>query len=149
MESTRQTELSNYRAKVTPYLCAKNAAAAIRFYKEAFRAVEALRLLDGEKVSHAEIKIGEASIFISDEFPEIDVFSPDSIGGSPVMIVLDVGDVDAMFAQAVKAGAKVARPLEDTFRGEMRNGKLVDPFGHRWMLLTWRGEKATGRKSEA
>jgi PhnB protein len=64
----------------------------------------------------------------------INVLSPETIGGSPVMIVLDVQDVDTLFNQAVAAGAKVDRPLMDRFDGALRNGKLSDPYGHRWML---------------
>jgi PhnB protein len=137
MDSAAKPHATGYRASATPYLCAMDTAAAIQFYEEAFGAEEKVRLMDGARISHAEVKIGEASIFISDEFPEIGVLSPDSTGGSPVMIVLDVGDADEMFAHAVAAGAKVARPMSDGFGGAMRNGKLVDPFGHRWMLTTW------------
>ena len=72
---------------------------------------------------------------LSDEYPEMDVRSPETIGGSPVMLHLYVEDVDATFAQAVAAGAKVVRPLEDQFYGD-RAGKLQDPFGHSWYLAT-------------
>src|SRR5262245_24232194 len=127
----------NALTTITPYLCAKNAADAIEFYKRAFGAVETYRIPDVDgKVSHAEITIGDALIMISDEYPEINVFSPVSIGGSPVMIVLDVPDVDALFNQAVAAGATVDRPVMDRFDGALRNGKLSDPYGHRWMLTT-------------
>jgi len=121
----------------TPYLCVRDTAAAIAFYERAFGAREIARLpqLDG-RIGHAEIRIGEAPIFISDEFPEIGVLSPQSLGGSPVMIVLDVADVDALFDRAVAAGATVDRAVADQFGGAHRNGKLSDPFGHRWMLLT-------------
>jgi PhnB protein len=129
----------HYRNTVTPYLCVKDSAAAIAFYQKAFGAVETVRFTDDEgRIGHAEIRIGEAAIFISDEFPEIGVLSPSSVGGSPVMLVLDVDDVDTLFNQAVTAGAKMDRPLADTFDGAMRNGKLIDPFGHRWMLSTWK-----------
>ncbi len=126
-------------ATVTPYLCVDDAAAAIEFYKTAFGATETARLPDSKgKIGHAEINIDGASIYISDEYPEIGVLSPRSIGGSPVLLVLNVPDVDALFNRAVSAGAQVDRPLADAFDGAMRNGKLIDPFGHRWMILTMR-----------
>ena len=125
----------NLRTKITPYLCTSNTAQAIEFYKEAFGAVEVFRINDGDKISHAEIQIGGVPIMLSDEYPDT-VLSPQTIGNSPVMLVLEVPDVDATFKQAVTAGATVDRPLMDTFNGELRNGKLVDPFGHRWMILT-------------
>lgn len=125
----------NFHVTATPYLCVKKAAEALEFYKRAFGAVETWRITDDDgRVAHAEIKIGDALIMISDEFPEINVFSPETIGGSPVMIVLDVQNVDTLFNQAVAAGAKVDRPLADRFDGALRNGKLNDPYGHRWML---------------
>lgn len=122
---------------ITPYLCAKDAARAIDFYKQAFGALEISRLMDDDgRVGHAELLIGGAKIFIADEYPEIGVLSPATIGGSPVMVVVEVDDVDALFNQAVAAGAKMDRPVMDRFDGALRNGKLIDPFGHRWMLST-------------
>jgi len=120
----------------TPYLTVKNAAAAIEFYKKAFGATELLRLgaPDG-RIGHAEIKIGEAVIMLSDEYPDMNVLGPETIGGSPVTIHLYVEDVDAMAKSAVEAGAKVERPVEDQFYGD-RGGKFTDPFGHRWWLAT-------------
>jgi PhnB protein len=122
---------------VTPYLAVKDADRAIAFYKKAFGASETLRLNDPDgRISHAEIQINHTPIFISDEYPDIDVLSPQTIGGSPVMIVLDVADVDAVFRQAVAAGAVVVSPLLDGFDGALRTAKVNDPFGHRWMILT-------------
>jgi len=120
----------------TPYLTVKNAAGAIEFYKKAFGATELLRLgaPDG-RIGHAEIKIGEAVIMLSDEYPDMNVLGPETIGGSPVTIHLYVEDVDAMAKSAVEAGAKVERPVEDQFYGD-RGGKFTDPFGHRWWLAT-------------
>jgi PhnB protein len=122
---------------VTPYLCVKGAASALDFYAHAFGAVEALRLAaPGDRIGHAEIRIGGAPIFLADEFPEIGVLSPATLGGSPVTIHLTVPDVDALFTRAVAAGATVLRPLADQGRGH-RNGKLTDPFGHTWMLSSF------------
>jgi PhnB protein len=126
---------------ITPMLSFKDAASAIEFYKRAFGAVEVTRLTEENgRVGHAELRIGDAALMLSDEYPEIQVLSPETIGGSPVMLLLTVKDVDAVFHQAVAAGAAVDRPLQDTFGGAMRNGKLVDPFGHRWMILTRRAD---------
>ena len=122
--------------RATPYLCWKDAARAIEFYKKAFGATEAMRLSEpGGRIGHAEIRIGDAPIMLSDEYPEMDVRSPQSLGGSPVLIHLYVDDVDALASRAVAAGAKLLRPVADQFYGD-RSGTLTDPFGHRWMIAT-------------
>jgi PhnB protein len=119
-----------------PYLCVKDAAAAIEFYKKAFGAIEVLRIPDPSgKVGHAEIKIGNAPIMLSDEYPEMQVVSPQTLGGTAVTIMIYFKDVDALAKQAVAAGAKLVRPVEDQFYGE-RSGKLEDPFGHWWSVAT-------------
>src|SRR5882724_12816364 len=112
---------------VTPYLIIKNAADAIEFYKKAFGATELFRMdqPDG-RIGHAEIKIGDAPIMLSDEFPEEGVRSPATLGGSPVAIHLYVPDVDALVARAVVAGAKLQRPIADQFYGD-RSATLLDP----------------------
>jgi PhnB protein len=120
----------------TPYLCCKDAAGAIAFYKKAFGATELMRLADPTgRIGHAEVKIGGAVIMLSDEHPEIGVRSPQSLGGTPVGIHLYVEDVDALSNQAVAAGAKLVRPVADQFYGD-RSGTLEDPFGHRWYVAT-------------
>jgi len=121
----------------TPYLCVKDCARAIEFYEKAFGAKETMRLNDPKdgRVGHAEIKIGEALIMLADEFPDFGVRGPQSIGGSPVTIVLGVPDVDAVATRAVAAGLKVVRPVEDQFYGE-RAGRFEDPFGHVWVIST-------------
>lgn len=121
---------------VTPYLIVKDAARAIEFYKKAFGATELLRFPDPSgKVGHAEIKIGDSPIMMADEFPEMGARSPQSFGGSPVLIHLYVEDVDARVRQAVAAGAKLVRPVEDQFYGD-RSGGVEDPFGYVWYLAT-------------
>ena len=126
----------------TPYLIVKNAAGAIEFYKKAFGAMEVARLTDPSgKVGHAEIKIGEAPIMLADEFPEIGARSPHSLGGSPVIILLYVEDVDARFSRAIAAGAKAVRPVKDQFYGD-RTGTLTDPFGHTWSIATHKEDVA-------
>jgi len=120
---------------VTPYLCCKDAAAAIEFYKEAFGATEILRMDNQGKVGHAEIQIGDSRIMLADEFPEIGFLSPRTVGGSPIMIHLYVEDVDMTANRAVAAGAKVTRPVADQFYGD-RGGQFEDPFGHKWYVAT-------------
>jgi len=120
----------------TPYLCCKDAAGAIEFYKKAFGATEVMRLAEPSgRIGHAEIKIGEAVIMLSDEHAEIGVRSPQSLGGTPVAIHLYVEDVDALARRAVAAGAQLTRPVADQFYGD-RTGTLEDPFGHRWFIAT-------------
>src|SRR5260221_9542540 len=100
----------------TPYLICRGASAAIDFYKKALGATEVMRFgKPGEKIGHAEIKIGDSPIMLADEHPEMGASSPQSLGGSPVSILLYVEDVDARFAQAIAAGGTVRRPLADQF----------------------------------
>ena len=121
---------------ITPYLHITGAARAIEFYKEIFGATEVMRMdAPGGKIGHAEIKIGDSHVMLADEFPEMDVRSPQSFGGSPVALLLYVEDVDALAERAVAAGAKLESPVEDKFYGD-RMGKLVDPFGHIWAIAT-------------
>lgn len=121
---------------VMPYLSIKGAEKALAFYKKAFGAVEANRIMQPDgRVGHAEIKIGSAVIMLADEFPEMDFKSPQSYGGTSVGIHVYVEDVDAITAQAVAAGAKLDRPVKDEFYGD-RSSSLHDPFGHRWVFAT-------------
>jgi PhnB protein len=120
----------------TPYLIVNGAAQAIEFYKKAFGATELMRMAQpGGKIGHAEIKIGDSPIMLADESPDVGARSPQSIGGSPVSIMLYVEDVDRIFSQAVAAGAKVKRPVADQFYGD-RTGGIEDPFGHLWYIAT-------------
>jgi|WetSurMetagenome_2_1015567.scaffolds.fasta_scaffold359052_1 PhnB protein len=132
----------HFHSTVIPYLAFQDTSRAIEFYQHAFNAVEVYRLNDPDgKISHAEIRIGDTPIFLSDEYPEIDVLSPKTIGGSPVMIVLEVEHVDAVLQQALAAGAVLVRPLQDGFDGTLRTCKVNDPFGHRWMILTHQAKR--------
>ena len=120
----------------TPYLIIKDAAKAIEFYKRAFGAKEMMRMSQPDgRIGHAEIKIGDSPIMLADEFPEMGARSPQSLGGSPVSILLYVEDVDAFAKQAVTAGTKVIRPVKDQFYGD-RSGSFEDPFGHQWHIAT-------------
>ena len=121
---------------LTPYLTIRNAAAALDFYKRAFGADEIFRIASPDgKVGHAEIRIGDSAIMLSDEFPEMGAQSPLAMGGSPVMLHLYVEDVDALVDRAVKAGGKLERPVADQFYGD-RGGMITDPFGHKWWIAT-------------
>src|SRR5262249_33517094 len=120
---------------VTPHLVCRNAPAAIEFYKKAFRAEEIKRMPgpDGRTIMFAELKIGDSRVFLNDEFPQMGCKSPQALGGSPVTVHLYVEDVDAVYNQAVSAGATAAMPVQDQFWGD-RYGMLVDPFGHTWSV---------------
>jgi PhnB protein len=121
---------------LTPYLVVDDAARAIDFYKRAFGAKETMRMATpGGKISHAELKIGDSMLMLSEEMEGNGNKSPHSLGGSPVGIFLYVDNVDSVFNQAKSAGAKVEMPLADQFWGD-RYGKLVDPFGHSWSVAT-------------
>lgn len=121
---------------VTPYLIVKGAERAIAFYEQVFGAVELMRMMEPDgRVAHAELRIGDSTVMLADEHPEIDARSPQSIGGTPVTMHLYVEDVDATVARAVKAGATLTRPVADQFYGD-RNGGLRDPFGHVWFVAT-------------
>jgi PhnB protein len=127
----------NYPA-LTPYLCCKNAAAAIEFYKNIFgaREEESMRMTSPDgNIGHAEIWIGKAFVMLADESPQMNFRSPQSIGGSPVTLVLYVNDVDEIANRAVSAGAKLVQPVTDMFYGD-RAGTIQDPFGHIWHIAT-------------
>ena len=119
-----------------PYLIVSNAISAIEFYCSAFGATEYVRLADSKgKVMHAEIRIGNVSIMVADEFPDMGYRSPKTLGGSPVSILFYVDNVDAMFESAIASGATIIMPIQDQFDGD-RRGTLADPFGHIWLLST-------------
>jgi PhnB protein len=120
----------------TPYLIIEGAARALDFYKSAFGAVELMRFPGpGGSVMHAEIRIGDSPIMLGDANPMMNARGPKQIGGTPVGIALYVENVDAMFHQAVAAGATVERDLANQFYGD-RSATVIDPFGHKWTLAT-------------
>ena len=120
---------------VTPYLIVDDAAKAIDFYTKALGAEEKFRLPMGDKIGHAEIKIGDSFVMLADEFPDMGHLSPKSRGGATSSIVLYVDDVDTAFKRAIDAGATETKAIEDQFWGD-RMGTLTDPFGHAWSLAT-------------
>jgi PhnB protein len=121
---------------VTPYLIVKGAARALEFYKKAFNATELVRMEGpGGTIGHAEFQIGNSIIMLADESPEFNARSPETIGGSPVGLCIYLENVDAVFKQAIAAGGKEERPVQDQFYGD-RSGTLRDPFGHQWTVAT-------------
>lgn len=121
---------------LTPYLMVTGAQRAIDFYKDVFRATEMTCFDDPSgRIAHAELRIGDSVLMLSDEYPEMGYKSPQTIGGSPVLTMVYVEDVDLCFARATAAGAKVLKPLRDEFYGD-RTGTFADPFGHLWTVST-------------
>ena len=137
---------------VTPCLIIDGAAGALEFYKRAFGAVEALRVeMPGGKIGHAEIKIGDSTVMLADEFPEMNARGPQAYGGTPVSLMIYVEDVDATFHRAIAIGGKELRPLKDQFYGD-RSGTLTDPYGHIWTIATHKEDVPPAelkRRSEA
>lgn len=137
------TEQAPAMSPVTPHLVVDGAVKAIEFYIRAFNAVEVQRVpAEDGRLMHAAVTINGGMVMLMDDFPEYredegkgKANTPQSLGGSPVLIHLEVPDVDATWQQAVDAGALVAMPLEDQFWGD-RYGQLIDPFGHVWSVAT-------------
>jgi PhnB protein len=119
---------------ITPHIVVRDAERAAAFYRDAFAAEELSRIPtpDGRLMS-VQLRVGDGGLHLADEFPEMGVLAPPSIGGTPVVLALDVADAEAVFARAVAAGAQVRQPLQDMFWGD-RHGQLEDPFGHRWNI---------------
>jgi PhnB protein len=121
---------------ITPYLTLDEATDAIEFYKDAFGAEELMRMeAPGGKIGHAELKIGDSILMISDTFPQTTTKPPSELGGTTAGVFLYVEDVDAVVTGAVKAGAQVTQEVEDMFWGD-RFGSVKDPFGHVWSIAT-------------
>ena len=116
---------------IAPWLCVRGGARAVEFYKSAFGAKELFRMGDAESVV-AKLSISGAEFWLSDESPEHHNFSPESLGGITVRIILTVADPDAVFARALKAGANEVYPVSEEH--DWRIGRVVDPFGHHWEI---------------
>lgn len=117
---------------ITPHIVVQGAEGAVVFYRDAFGAEEVDRIPtpDGRLMS-VQLRIGDAMVHVADEFPEMGVLAPPTIGGTPVVLSLEVPDAEAVFAQAVAAGGLVRQPLQDMFWGDL-HGQIDDPYGHRW-----------------
>ncbi len=124
-------------ATVTPYIVVRNCAEAIEFYKKAFGAEEVMRMPapGGERVMHAEIRVGGSAIMLADELPGMDCQSPQALGGTAVTLHLYLPDIDSAYARAQDAGCEAVMPPQDMFWGD-RYGRLVDPYGHSWAMAT-------------
>ena len=121
---------------LVPYLSIDGAAAAIDFYCKVLGGTVSMRL-DGPdgRIGHAELKFGDSTIMLADYCPEVGNKSPSALGGSPVCLLLYVPDVDAVFKQALAAGAQETRAVKDQFYGD-RSGVFTDPWGHIWNVAT-------------
>jgi PhnB protein len=120
---------------ITPYLCVRGAAEAISFYADVFGAVEeGERYVDESdgRIGHAQLRIGDSALMISDEYPDYGVGGPATFGGTTVALQIYVNDLDDAYAKAVAAGADGQRPPSDQFYG--RSATIIDPWGHRWSM---------------
>ncbi len=121
---------------ITPHIVVRDAARAVEWYKTALGAEERSRIpVPGGKLMSVELRFGDSAVMIADEFPEMGVLSPLSIGGTAVVLHISTEDADALWQRAVDAGAEVLHPLQDAFWGD-HQGQLADPFGHRWGIAT-------------
>jgi PhnB protein len=119
---------------ITPHIVVRGAAEAAQWYADVLGAGERSRIaVPGGKLMQCELQFGDTLVVLADEFPELDVLSPLSIGGTATVFHLETDDVDALWERATGAGATVRQPLADVFWGE-RYGQVTDPFGHRWGL---------------
>ena len=119
---------------ISAHIVVQDAGRAATFYREAFGAEELERIPtpDG-RIMSLQLRVACSVLHVADEFPEMGVLAPPSIGGTPVVLALDVADADAVVARAVTAGAEVRQPVQDMFWGD-RHGQIEDPFGHRWNI---------------
>lgn len=121
------------RRPLVPYLAVADGVAALDFYAEAFGAVETSRITaDDGRVAHSEMTIGGAQVYLSDEWPELEVASPTTLGGFSVSLVLEVDDADGFVRRLAMSGARIERAVGPGPEPGTRAGWVVDPFGHRW-----------------
>jgi PhnB protein len=120
---------------LSPMVVVDDAARALDFYRDAFGAEQTYCLPMGDRIGHAEVRIGDTRLMVMDENPAWGANAPKTLGGATGSFMIYVPDADAAIDRAVKAGAKVVQPAEDQFWGD-RTGTVVDPFGHKWMLGT-------------
>jgi PhnB protein len=123
---------NEFRTSIAPLLSVRNGARAIEFYKAAFGASEAFRHDDESGSIVARLSIEGAEFWVADESPEHLNFSPETLKGGTVRLVMIVNDPDVSFARAVEAGAKVVHPVINEYG--WRLGRIVDPYGHHWEI---------------
>jgi len=126
---------------VVPYLSVRDGVAALAWYTDVFGAIETLRYVDDAsgRIGHAELTIGGGRFNLADEYPEMDIVGPATLGGTSVALMLDVVDVDHTYGRAIERGATSPRPPADQAHGH-RTATIIDPFGHRWLLSQEIGE---------
>lgn len=129
--SSDSTEHVRFKNSIAPWLSVRKSAQAVEFYKLAFDAKEVYRL-DGGGGVVARLSVDGAEFWLSDESPEHGNFSPETLSGSSVRIILTVADPDAVFAQALKAGASEVYPVSEGHG--WRVGRVKDPYGHHWEI---------------
>lgn len=129
--STVAEPVAAVHTTASPRIAFRDPAKAIEFYKQALGATEKFRFQIGDEIPHAELMIGDSSIAVTGEWPEGNRFSAETLGNSPILMVIRVPDVDAFAERAVAAGMKVVRPLQNQFYGH-RDVTLADPFGYLW-----------------
>jgi PhnB protein len=122
----------NLRCTIAPFLSVRNGARAVEFYKSAFGATEVFRIEAPDGAVVARLSVDGAEFWVSDESPEHGNFSPESLGGGTVRMVLTVTDPDSVFRRALKAGASEVHPV--SHQHGWRIGRVVDPFGHHWEI---------------
>ena len=130
--STDAFARASIACSVAPLLSVRNGARAVEFYKSAFGAIEVFRVEDPAGAVVSRLSVDGAEFWLSDESPEHGNFSPESLGGGTVRMILTVPDPDAVFAQTVRAGATVVVAVEEAYG--WRLGRVVDPFGHHWEI---------------
>jgi PhnB protein len=126
------TPFQSLRTTIAPWLSVRGSAQAVEFYKTAFGAVEVYRMDTGEGTCVARLSIDGAEFWVGDESPEHFNFSPQTLKGATLRIILTVADPDAVFARARKAGAQEVYPVGEEHG--WRIGRVVDPFGHHWEI---------------
>jgi PhnB protein len=124
--------LRSFDNSIAPWLSVRRGAHAVEFYKAAFGATEAFRLNGPDDTVVARLSVDGAEFWLADESPEHGNFSPESLGGSSVRLILTVPDPDAVFARAVRAGASEIYPVSEGHG--WRVGRVLDPFGHQWQI---------------
>ena len=134
---------------VNSYIVVKNAVEAMKFYQKAFGAEPGMRMPgpDGNSTMHAEMRIGNSTVMLTDENPEWDLKSVQTLGGSPCSLHLYVENGDKLFERAVQAGCTVKMPMMDAFWGD-RYGKVADPFGHQWGIATHKEDLSPAQIAE-
>ncbi len=136
-KSSAPNSVSPQVNQLCPYLAIRGAQAAIDFYVKAFGASLDFKLVDPSdgRIGHAELRFGATRLFLADEYPDFGAISPETLGGSPIKLHLEVPDADAFVAHAVQHGATVLRPVKLEFFG-LRSGMVACPFGYHWFIAS-------------